>query len=81
MVTGYAVTNSDAKVKLGDLEKVATYSQSSMTVTFDEYPKPGSPVLEVQFKSSSNYLIGKTTTSTIAIPLALTLSSGVSTGF
>ena len=80
-VTGYAVTNNEVKIKLGDLEKETTYSQSSMTITFDEYPKPGSPILEVQFKDSTNYLIGKTTTSTIVIPLAVTLSSPVSTGF
>lgn len=80
--TQFTATNDEVKVILGDLIKVGTLSStSSISVTFDEYPKPGSPLLEVQFKDDTSYRIGKVTSAAVAIPLAATIASSVTTSF
>ena len=54
-------TTTDVIVKLenvllGNLSKTSTSSSaSSLSVTFDEYPKPGTPKLRVYFKDGTSY--------------------------
>lgn len=79
--TSFTATDDEVKVILGDLVKVGTItSTSSISITFDEFPKPGTPTLEVQFKDGESIRIGKVTAAAVSIPLAATTSS-VSTSF
>jgi len=80
--TQFTATNDEVKISLGDLEKTGTLSStSSISITFDEYPKPGTPPLEVQFKDDQSFRIGKVISAAVAIPLAATISSSITTGF
>lgn len=68
----------------GDLELEANnviQTTSSIVASFTEYPKPGSPTLQIYLKDGTSFRKAKVTASALAIPLSATLVSPVTTGF
>jgi len=80
--TTFQATGNEVKIKLGDLVlNDDLESPTSVLASFEKYPKPGTPSLEVQFKDGTSYRIAKITASAVIIPLTATISSSVTTGF